>query len=473
MKLSLYTHDDLMSLAKAIIRDSTGINYPFSERTFHKAIIDVIALFGARASGQTIQLAKHYSLEFTSDNLLDRRGLENDVLREEPAPARVAGIFRTINYPTVASSDLVITPGTQVSLSATSTQSKISFYTEAVGTILTGSNTSNELVLVCTNRGISGNNITSGTSLTLDYPINGVGVFYTSGDSGGGLDRQTASEYRASIRNKRKSLGECTWLGIESLAKTVKQVTGNRVIAAKIFENFSTGINTLYIDDGSGSSTSIGPIDITYSQLSGGIYWNYTEASINLEIQLPTYHLPYWTVGSGFLQKDTGSGWTAQSQNTDYFVNIDTGKIVFASALNPGDKVRAKFDFYGGLVAEVAENINGILGDSEKDGWRPAGNFIQVRPPTSVDKPTVSADIIFNKDSDSQFGRELATTFVVTYLNSLDIGEVARYGVISKIISNIPGVDYVDNLLINSAASDYPPTSAYGVVRGLASNMTF
>lgn len=472
MKLNLYTKDDLFVLAKAIITNATGVDYPFSPKTLHRAFAQVAAFFGADASAQTLNLVKGTALEGTSGILLERKGLESGVVKLDAAPARGRGKFIPLVSP--ASTDYTIPQDSVVIRSATSTQSEIAFQLEATATIPSGATESNLVSVVAQNEGEVANDIVSGTSLSLKYAINGVSHFLLTTDTGGGRDKQQDSEYRASIRNAKRSYGEGSWAGIESLLKTVQLDTGARIIAARVFEDFLNDAVLAYIDDGSGDSSLVGPIDDTTYAYGGATWWEYPSSGSEIYVQLPYYHLPYWNDGSDArLQWWDGSSWNAQTLGTDYYIDINTGVIAMVTPLNLGEKVRAQFEFYTGLVGEAAKWVNGVRGSQTIKGWRSAGLPIQIRGPASVVKPSVSGSIVFDENFDSQFGRELAETLVLTYLNSLDINEPARYPVITKIILGVPGSAYLTDLLLGGGTSDVPPSSTYGVVRGDATTITF
>jgi hypothetical protein len=459
MKLQLYTHEDLYELAKAIVRNSTDVDYPFSPRTLHRSFMQVASLFGASASVQTVRLINSTALEGLTGTLLDRRGLEANTPRAASAPARAQGRMIPLTLP--ASADYTAPAGTTVIRPATATQSEISFTLEAAATIPTGANFSNTVSIVCTQNGTVGNDIPSGTDLDLKYPIAGIDDFNLTSDSGGGVARQTAPEYRTSIRDAARALGEGSWAGIEALAKTVKLDSGSRVTVSRVVEDFVGNLTYLIIDDGSGDSTLVGPTDTTtydYAgfviNAAGTLFWEYTATGNEVNVQLPAYHLPIWTTGvDADINHFTGGAWTTLTHNTDYFVNLDTGLVNFAVPLTAGDVIHAWFGFYTGLVGLAAEYVNGVRGASDRQGWRGTGQWVRIRGPETVTQPAVSATMQFDDGFDSQFGRELAATLVLAYLDGLNIGEPARYGVVNGILSRVPGVAYIENLLLAGSCS--------------------
>jgi len=470
MILTLYTHDELFELAKAIITNATGVQYPFNKGTFSRALLQVSSMFGSNASVQTLRLVSSSTIEEASGVILDRLGLESNTPRLKKAPARVRGKFIPATSP--ATTDYNIPQNTIVIQAASATQSEIGFETEAAATILTGQTESNEISLVAVENGVRANGIASGSSLDLKFAISGVSHLLTTTESGGGRDKQTEDEYRASIRSARRSYGEATWSGIESLLKTVKLSSGSRVVVSRLFEDFSNNLVEAIIDDGSGNSSLVGPIDTTtypYASYPGSGYWEYTEDSRSIYLQLPSYHLPTWLDGvNAAITKNAG----LLVNNTDYFVNQDTGIVAFAVPLVAGDVIRIWFTFYTGLVGLSAEYVNGIYKSSTVKGWRGIGNTIRIRGPASVTTPSVSATLIFEDGFDSQFGRELAASLILTYLNGLGIGDPARYDVINSICHKVPGVSYVTSLLLAGSTSDVSPTNYQGVVRGDAGTIT-
>ena len=470
MQLRVYTIDDLFEIGKAIIRNDTGVSYPFRRRTLHRALLYVASLFGSDASIQTIRLAHGMTIEGLEGTLLERKGLEYDTPRRERTYARLTGRFIPIVSP--APADYTAPQDTLVLRSATVTQSAIEFPTEAAAVIPSGGTQSNLVSAVCSQAGIAGNSIALGTSLALKYPIAGISHFLTETDSGGGFEEQEDADYRTDIREAKRGNHEATWSGITRLLKTVKLDSGHRVIAAKVFEDFTSGLVWGIIDDGSGLLATVGPIDSTtyaYGGFPAATYYEKTFSAANIDIQLPDCHLPYWNTGvdSDIRYYDASAGtWATLIYNTDYFVDIDTGHVVFGFMTDVGDIVRIWYLFYTGLVGEAAVYVNGIHGSLTFKGWRPVGQSVRIRGPYTLVQPTVSATLEFNSGFDSQFGRELAATYALTYLNSLDIGEAAEYGVMTHIIANAPGVKSVKNLLLNGGVIDVPATHPFGVVRG-------
>lgn len=473
MRLSLFTYNDLFELAKAVLSSATGVEYPLNPGTLHGALASVASLFGASASLQTLQLVKGTSLEGTSGTLLDRRGLEEGVPRALSAPARGQG--RMIPLTSPAPADYTAAAGTTVIRPATATQSEIAFTLEAAAVIPAGGTYSNLVSIVCSDRGTRGNDISSGTSLDLKYSINGISHFLLSSTTGGGAEKQSAAEYRVDIRGARKSNGEASWAGIETLLKTVQLSSGSRITVSRLFEDFVGRTVNAIVDDGSGDSSNVAPVDTTTYDIGGfpaATYWEYTAAGGEIYVQLPAYHLPYWNAGiDADVYHWDGLAWNLLTQNTDYWINIDTGKLVFAAALGVGDSLRVWFHFYTGLLGLAARLVNGVRGSATERGWRSMGFPIRLRGPYTCVTPSVSATLTFDEGYDSVFGRELASTLVLAYLDGLGIGDSARYSVVNAVLSRAPGVSIVDGLLLAGGIVDVAPTHPYGVVRGDASTI--
>lgn len=471
MRLTLYTQADLYNLAVSIMRNVSGVDYPFAPRTFQRALAQVASLLGASASAQTLNLVNATALENTSGTLLDRRGLESNTPRLGAAPSRGTG--RMIPLVSPAAAAYTAPANTVVIVPATATQSEKAFKLEAAATIPLAGTQSNLVSIVSLEHGISGNDITAATQLALKYPIGGISHFLLATDTGGGVSRQSDAEYRSSIRSAKRAHGESTWAGLESLLKTVRIASGNRVTVAKVFHDFVLGTVTAYIDDGSGDSSLVGPEDVTTYAFGGGTYWTYNATGSDVYVRLPYSHLPSWNDGvDAMLEIDTGAGFVTQVEGTDYWVDIDTGIIALATPLSVGDVLRAQFDFYAGLVGEAARQVNGVYGSNTVRGWRPVGQSIRIRGPVSVNNPTVAATLFFSDDRDSHFGRELASALVLTYLNSLNIGDAASYSKINKILLSVPGADRLEGYTLDGGVVDVSPTSPYGVIRGDAGSIT-
>lgn len=477
MQLQIYTYEELFALAKAIVRSVTGVNYPFSERTFHRALAMTQALFAANANKEAIRLVKGGSLDGLSGQLLDRRALENNVVRLPAQAARIAGRFVRLGS---VGSAVSILPNQIVIRPATATQSELSFKVEAAALIGASDTESNLVYATCTETGEKGNVIPNSATLNLRNPVTNVSHFKTYSASAGGDAREADEKIKTRARAKRRGSGEATWAGIESLLTTVSLSSGQVVTSAKLFEAFDepaplySGIIYAIIDDGSGDSTLVGPIDSTTYGFGGATYWVFEATAYHVYIQADDYPFELWDEGvNARLWRDNGGGYAVQTEGTHYWVDSDRGVIALATPLTSGQKIRIQFSFYQRLVKEAAKYINGISGSENIRGWRPVGYSIRIRPPQTVVKPAVTAGIVFQEGWDSTYGRALATTNVLAYLNGLEIGESARYDVIQGIIHKSPGVAYVSNLLLAGGVVDVPVTHKYGCIRGDVTTIAF
>jgi hypothetical protein len=477
MQLQIYTFEELFALSKAIVRSVTGVNYPFSEKTFHRALAVVQSLFAANSSKESIRLVKGGSLESLSGQLLDRRALENSVVRLPAQAARVAGRFVRLGSVGTAVS---ILPSQVVIRPATATQTELAFKVEAAALIGSADTESNLVYATCTETGEQGNVIPNLATLDLRNPITSVSHFKTYSASAGGDARETDDKIKIRARAKRRGSGEATWAGIESLLTTVSLSSGQSITSAKLFEAFDepaplySGIVYAIIDDGSGSSTLVGPVDSTTYGFGGATWWIHESTAYDVYVQADDVPFELWDDGvNATLERDNGAGYVAQTEGTHYWVDSDRGVIPLATPLTVGQKVRLQFSFYTRLVKEAAKYVNGVAGSENIRGWRPVGYSVRIRPPQTVVKPAVTAGIVFQSGWDSTYGRALATTNVLAYLNGLQIGESARYDVIQGIIHKSPGVSYVSNLLLASGVVDVPVTHKYGCIRGDVTTIAF
>ncbi len=478
MKIQAYTEEDLFALGKAIINTVTGMQYPFSERRFHTALIKAMAMFGANASMETIRTIKGGSLEGLKGQLLDRRALDNRTVRFPTAAARGSGRFIPTN-PGAAGSPITIDPNTVVIKEATATQKEVAFKTEAMATIGTTGGlidaSSNLLFLTCTEAGEKGNNIPLGTQLKLRSTKSGVSHFLLNTATGGGSEREQDPGVRVRARAARRGHGENTWAGIESLLTSVALSTGQRCTAAKLFEAFDepapyySGIVYAIIDDGSGDDDLVAPTDTTtygpYDNFIANPYWTYQATKSTVYIPLPQPHIVAWSDGVNAGLRKNGAG-PNLVEGTDFWVDSDRGVIALNVALAAGEYIWAQFGFYTGLVREAAYNVNGIPKSDNVRGWRPVGYSIRIRGPYTLTKPSVAATLHFKSGFDSTYGRAVGAALVLTYLQGLPIGEPARYNVISGILHRVPGVEYVDAYTLDGGTSDVAPTHKFGVIRG-------
>lgn len=470
--MQAYTHEDLFALGVAIVRAVTGVEYPFTERTFHRALVQAMALFGANANVESLRLIKGGSLEGLRGQLLDRRVLENNTLRQPAQAARIAGRFFRSGATGVAIS---VDPLTVCVRPETATQSEIAFRSEAAAVIAALDNASNLVFLTCTETGDKGNAIPSGGQLSLKNPVTGVSHFLAATDAGGGYKRELDATLRTRARAARRGHGESTWAGIESLLTNVELATGQGITSARLFEAFDepsplyTGVVYAIIDDGSGDSSIIGPVDNTTYDIGGSAWWQFDATSYHIYIRVPDYPFEVWDDGiNAVLQRDNGAGWVAQVEGVDYWVNNDTGIIALAAPLlfSGGHKIRIQFNFYTGLIKDAARWVNGVYRSESVKGWRSVGYPIRIRAPFSVTKPAVSGTLTFKEGWDSTFGRAVAIANVLSYLNGLPIGDSARYDVVGGIIHKTPGIDFLSNLLLAYGQVDIPPAHKFGVIRG-------
>jgi len=469
MKLQIRTHEELFDIAKAIVRGVTGVEYPFGEGTFHRALLQVPSMFGADTSVQCLRLVNGLAASGLKDTLLDRKLLENGLARNPPTSARVSGRFRVITGVAPAGGYFARL-GTKVMRAATPTQSEIAFTTEAAATIAPGDAISNLVYAVCNDLGTRGNAIVDGTSLDIGLPINGILDFYTESDAGGGFERESNSEAVTRYHEARKGHHEATWSGILANAKTVRLASGHRVQVASLFEDFENDTQTLIIDDGTGLFTSVSPIDNTTIPFGGADYVYKDADGYSIYWQIPSEYLPIvqWNDGvDAVIWKYSGGAWALLAEGVDYWINIYTGMVGLAVPIqsSAGERLRAQFNFYVGLTREVAKYVNGIRGSDNVKGWRACGRAVRVLGPSSRQAVNVAATLHFVSGYDSQFGRELGAIAVMSYLNAVEVEKLARYGIIDSILHDLPGIEYVSELLLNSGTTDVNPTTRYGVVR--------
>jgi hypothetical protein len=416
------------------------------------------------------------TLESYQGTLLARRVLEDGALVQRAAvAARLAGRF----IPTVPPAAAISIPvGTIVMRPATATQAEIAFRSEAAATILASGTMSNLLYLTCTAVGSRGNAIPNGVSLSLRDKVTGVASFLTTAAAAGGYDTEDDPSLRNRARNRRRGHGETTWAGLESLLLDVELSTGSRVTSARVFEAFDEpaplryGMTYAILDDGTGDPALVGPEDTTYA-FGGSSWWPFYGTSYHIYVDIPYTPLVLWESGvNATLERNNSGSWVPLVEGTSYWIDSDTSRIALLSPLTLGQQLRAQFTSYGGLLREAARYVNGVRGSENTRGWRPVGFPVRLRAPSTCVQPTVSASVVFAPGWDSTFGRTLAATNILAYLNGLNIAEPARYDVINGIISKVPGVDYVSGLTLNGSDADVAPTNKFGVIRGLATNIT-
>lgn len=167
----------------------------------------------------------------------------SDLERKEDTNATGTVVF---SRSTNATEDYIIPSGTIVE-----NTNGVQFETTEEGEILTGTTSSSAVSIRALVPGTSGN-VASGTITTIVTLPVGVQFVNNSAATTGGYDLESDASFDARFRDYIKSLAGGTSLALKSASESVIGVE-----SAYVRENYpSTGTVTIYIDDGSGSSTS-------------------------------------------------------------------------------------------------------------------------------------------------------------------------------------------------------------------------
>lgn len=391
--------------------------------------------------------------------------------------------------------------GTNLQAPATVSEDSKLYRTTELATISAGNFYSNEVLIVSTSTGTSGDVGAGRVTQFVSSPFNGAGVSNTSAVTGG-RDTETDAEFRERAIDKLQSLARGTVLSLRAESVGVTDpITGQRVVSSNVLEDFAADPDEVivYVDDGTGltpdsvspaldtgtGSSGASTITLTDSTEfpstgyvlitgdSGNIYLNEYESNISNVLTLTG------TLGDNVTSKDvrqvqivsdgteegqrrfflnnppvvrnteriyvkepSDSTYNLLTANTDYILNKGTGEFVLVdtTGLSSGSYVVASYSYYTNLVAEVQKVLEGDINDpTSYPGVKAAGVFCTVEAP-SVKRITVRVTIT----AESTYVVEELAPFVeaeiAAYINSLKIGRDVIRSRIVDAAHNVQGV---------------------------------
>jgi len=398
----------------------------------------------------------------------------------------------------------VVSIGTTAQAPATTAEPTKTFIAKEIAYIPAGNLFSNEVRASCTIVGTPGNvGINRVNKFSGAAPFSGCGVLNTI-PGAGGADRESDQDFRTRALKQLQSLSRGTPLAIVSSAlDVVDPITGQRVVSASLYEDFSSDEVILYIDDGTGldPDTSVLPSDglavvsgigdtsitINTNQdfpTSGIIFVddlpspsselvNYASKganTLNLSSGLVNAHnlstLVYYideisaAAESGqrrfnltnfpvvrasdriWVKAPSASSWVLLSRGVDYKLNKGTGEfqILSVAGLEVGTQVIANYTYYINLIASVQRTEEGVLSNpGAYPGVKAAGIFLSVEPPI-LKRITVISTITASPGFSEADIAPLVQSALENYISSLKIGEDVIQAKLIDVAFNISGV---------------------------------
>ncbi|RKX63723.1 MAG: hypothetical protein DRP42_07290, partial [Tenericutes bacterium] len=170
----------------------------------------------------------------------------------------------------VAGAQQSVASGTQVQVPAIGDGQPISYQSTEAAVIALGDYQSNLVSIISNQGGIFGNvGVGRISEFTGGVPFVGASVTNPS-STGGGRDEETDRAFRDRIKLRIQALGRGTPKSIEGgVVGAEDPITGQRVVTAKLQENFTTEEHLLYIDDGTGFTPDT--VILAASALAGGV----------------------------------------------------------------------------------------------------------------------------------------------------------------------------------------------------------
>ena len=374
-------------------------------------------------------------------NLDTARGEDLDERAAEIQPATLSRNLATTATGTViftASAGPVVVPsGTVVK-----TADGISFVTTAAG------NTGTQIAAVAQTAGASGN-VTAGSIVKFDQKPAGVQSITNTVNFTNGSDRETDSQFRDRIFRFIDTLAQNTIRALEFAAEETEISTGQRVVFSKAVEDdILRGEITLYVDDGAGTAETFDTeTDELITEGLGGAAdlgdgFPAGDTAVGGEERLYFNNVPlkYLPTAPVLFSGQRG----ALTEGVDYTYNPADGLIVFSPPLSVDEGIKATYDYYTGLIAEVQKVIDGDINDRVNyPGVRAGGVRVIVTVPTILIQ-TIEASLTVSEGFTESEVFQNVTNAILDYVNNLGIsGDVLRAR-LTEVIMGVPGVFNMD-----------------------------
>jgi len=360
-----------------------------------------------------------------------------------------------------ATEELTIPAGSSVSRPDNGTL----YNTVADVTLAVGELTKEDIYIVCSTLGTSGNceagTITSKVSFPpeIDEVTNPLPI--TSG-----VDREADASLRARALRYVNSLGRTTKSSIEFLGLSFVSSDNVSFPFAKVYEDPEyPGYSELVVDDGTGLKNP--PIIRGEDRL----------------VRIPTGGTRFIThqrpatesVKRNHMTITDADGNQVNINDTDFISLPERGIVYFKDGVLPeGGTVQIRFlRLYDGIIRELQEEIEGNVNNGEQlTGWRSAGCRVRVVPPT-VDDVSLDIAIIVRPEFNFDVVSSQVKNAAIAFINRTGIGEPF---LVSKLIAHLMRTQSIDacSLFVsntNTPLDNIYTTSTKSVIRIAESNI--
>lgn len=413
----------------------------------------------------------------------------------------------------VTGSAKTIASGIQVQTPPTTTSSSIKFITRETGTISAGNYESSQIDIIAVEAGSDGT-VPAGrvSKFVSSPPFTGAEVTNPTATSGG-RDEETDNDLRSRLLRRYDELSRGVPSAIESVVIGVEDSnTGQRIVTAKLKEDFISEDHVLYVDDGTGfipdntimtknavngahlsGVTSLAVNDVSDFPSSGAVLispglpsiaevieYSAKDSTTNtLSLDSPTSfahndddevvlvdQVGTAEEGQNYFELDNfplkqnsyeiydnrDGQFKLKTEGIDYEINLTNGEIQFTGAgLSAGTIVVANYTYYTGLLQKAQKVLNGDPDDSVTyPGVVAAGVIIRVDVPT-IRQITVIASISVEVGFDEDDIRPEVETAITSYIDNLKIGANV---ICAEIIERSMSINGVYNISLQQPTSD-------------------
>lgn len=249
-----------------------------------------------------------------------------------------------------------------------------------------------------------------------------------------GEDREQDEDFIERLLAAVARIGKCTRQAVAAAARKVKLASGQRVISAKLVEDFLVpGRKFLYIDDGAGTAKATAVVN--NEVVTNGLLGPPPNTAVGGEEYL---RLDYWPI-------DNTASFTVTSSvrgniTTTVTLSPTDGWLYFSPPLQAAESITASYTRFTGLIAEVQKVLDGDEPDATNyPGFDAAGSEIQVLAPTVLQQDFECTIAIAETAAASTVQAEVKDR-VARYYNTLPIGADVVWAALIAIVKDTPGV---------------------------------
>ncbi len=399
-------------------------------------------------SYQIVALQDLWDLDTATGEDLDARAADanpDEITRKLAVAASGTVVFGR----STSTAAVTVPAGTLVAVVGGSPQ----YQTTAAVTLGIGVTESAPVGVVAVVPGADGNidpgNATTPTGIA-EIVVNVAGIETVINDTActGGQDRETDQQLRNRIKAYLRSLSRATPEALRAAVLGVEVDGYGRIVVADVEELAFPNYGRVYvwIDDGNGTvaviDDNIGSRETVIDPAIGGeirlslsrgalvdsvppiITWrdhnNYNGAGVDVEHVLVEGELGDALSTYDFTLNYATGVVTINPDGPTSIPNATTSTANVAG-LQPGDALFGEYTYYVGLIAEAQKIIDGDPADrSNYPGYRAAGTYVQVRPPT-VYFQQIEATITLDPGYDYATVRAAVAAALENYVNGLGI----------------------------------------------------